>query len=322
MSDKSKIEWTDATWNPVTGCTKVSEGCRHCWAARLAATRLKHNPRYAGLARITDGVPQWADEAALPVRLHADLLDQPKHWRKPRRIFVCSQADLFHGTVPWPFLAEVFNMMEATPQHTYLLLTKRPKVMMGFCYMLNRFRPTTFAFMDQWGFLTSTGHGSSLGRNDIPRNVCLGFSAETQKAFDERWKYVRPLAQVGWSTWASLEPLLGPIHLPDNFRKLACWVVAGGETGPRARPSHPEWFRSLRDQCYAVGLPFFFKQWGEWGPWSEMRDKGFHTGKQMQFQSVESGQCFRTMKRVGRKGAGRLLDGWEWNEFPKLTTEN
>jgi protein gp37 len=336
MSDNSQIEWTDATWSPVTGCTKVSEGCRNCWAARLAAGRLKHNPRYRGLAHQCGSASHshapgaqadWTGE----VRLHLDLLNRPLHWRKPRKIFVVPHGDLFHPAVPDDFIDRVFATMALASQHTYQTLTKRPERILA--YLSRERRPWPVCLTQAWVW-------------PLP-HVWPGFSAETREMFDERWERVRPLAEAGWTTWASLEPLLGPIILPDDFLRLAKWVVAGGESGPHARPAHPDWFRSMHYQCQAAGVPFFFKQWGEWAPkaafssfkeWDRApkhalvlfsREFSIVNGRDVPDEEfgltcadLDGNDGAAAMGWMGKKRAACLLDGREWKKFPRQTTSD
>ena len=236
MGDRTPIQWTDATWNPVTGCDRTSPGCDNCYALALAR-RLKamHNPRYQ-----IDGDPATSGPG-FKVTLHQDLLALPRRWRRPRRIFVNSMSDLFHPDVPDEFILEVFSVMEDTPRHLYQILTKRSK----------RLR--------------------SLG-SDLPwpANVWMGVSVETQLyTFRLRHLSCVPAAV----RFVSAEPLLGALDLTDwmtgspaGTRRGLDWVIAGGESGPGHREMRPEWARSLRDQCSDAEVPFFFKQWG--GPTS------------------------------------------------------
>jgi protein gp37 len=238
------------------------------------------------------------------VRLWPERLDEPLHWQAPRRVFVCSMADLFHNDVPDDFMFSVFTRALSCPQHTFLFLTKRVGRMVR---LAQRLSATSCTFQ---------------------RNNMLGFSAEDQKTFDRRWDEALPLAIGGWKVFGSLEPLLGPIVLPESYLKLAKWTVVGGESGPEARPSHPDWFRSIRDQCQAAGVPFFFKQWGEWAP------PPFLYKVHRDFRNVIAQQTFTPktreiiwnglpMVRMGRSnlnklGVSSLLDGREWKEFPQL----
>jgi len=300
---KTKIEWATDVWNPVTGCTKVSQGCKNCYAETIAK-------RFWGERKFTD------------VRLEYDRLDIPRHWRKPRRVFVNSMSDLFHDKVEHKdslFVRGVFNVMRETPQHTYIVLTKRPENMQQF---MSDYPP--------------------------PRNVWLGVSVEDQKAADERIPLL--LQTPATVRFVSCEPLLGPVDLTRLYGQISIgghadltvdglngryaaawcgrdtltkkplneigagkldWVICGGESGPGARPMHPDWARSLRDQCQAAGIKYFFKQWGEWAPDCFCTTKEAH-------KTIERPQPghIGCMFRCGKQRAGRLLDGVEWNEYP------
>lgn len=257
MSDGTKIEWTDTTWNPVTGCTKVSEGCEHCYIERTPPFRMEgrrfHLPVIGG---------------STGVRLHEDRLGQPLHWRKPRKVFVNSLADLFHEDVPDTYIARIFAVMAAAPTHTFQVLTKRHARMRS---LLRSDEFVADVRRQRWHFphtVVTTGPEWPLP------NVWLGVSVESQKWADLRIPAL--LDTPAAVRWLSCEPLLGPVDLrawlsddPVHFfhrQEDIDWVVVGGESGPGARPMHPEWARSLRDQCDAESVPFLFKQWGEWGP--------------------------------------------------------
>ena len=249
---KTRIEWTDEVWNPVTGCTKVSQGCKHCYAERMWDRLSAPGMPYAGRA--------FAD-----VRTHPDRLDQPLRWKRPRRVFVNSMSDLFHEAVPDEFLDQVFAAMALAPQHTFPLLTKRPARM---CQYLSD--------DDLEDRLTDLWRGGDPDREAwnlmLPlENVWLGVSVEDQDTADERIPLL--LQTPAAIRWISAEPLLGPLSLdpwlhemrdPDGFLRHAGgaldWVVVGGESGPHARPMHPDWARSLRDACVEAGVPFFMKQ--------------------------------------------------------------
>jgi protein gp37 len=224
------IEWTRGddgspgrVWNPVTGCSKVSAGCKHCYAEALA--RRFQGPAFR---------PWTAKHAAANVQLHPERLDRPTQWRRPRRIFVNSTSDLFHDRVPDAYLARVWQVMAATPQHQYQVLTKRP------------------ARMRDW----LTSHQP----NPLPHVWC-GTSVEQQRWVDVR---VGALAETPAAVrFLSCEPLLGPLDLRRWLATGAIhWVIVGGESGPGARPMDAAWVRDLRDQCAAAGVAFFFKQWG------------------------------------------------------------
>lgn len=274
---KTKIEWATDVWNPVTGCTKVSAGCKHCYAEMIAK-------RF------------WVERGFADVRMHPERLEDPLHWRKPRRVFVNSMSDLFHPDVPGAFAYRIWEIMRVTPQHTYMILTKRPDRMLN------------------------------LMHDTLP-NVWLGVSVEDQEKANERIPLLlRTPAAV---RFVSCEPLLGGVVLPmflyDISKNVEIghldWVICGGESGPGARPMHPDWARSLRDQCQAAGLPFFFKQWGEWLPRSQismdmqgdlaMRES---FGESFHYRAFDNGE---QSIRIGKKSAGRLLDGHEWNEYPE-----
>jgi protein gp37 len=223
MSDKSAIEWTDATWNPTTGCDRISTGCDNCYALSLSK-RLKA----MGAAKYqTDGDPRTSGPG-FGVAYHQDALSTPLSWRRPRRVFVNSMSDLFHARVPTPFIRDVFDVMRDTPQHIYQILTKRSR------------RLALIAPQLDW-----------------PPNVWMGVSVESA----EQYGRVRHLAKVPAAVrFLSCEPLLGP--LPNLPLEDIDWVIAGGESGIGARPLNPEWVRDLRDLCQQSGTPFFFKQWG------------------------------------------------------------
>jgi protein gp37 len=225
MGDRSSIEWTEATWNPVTGCDRVSPGCDHCYALTLAA-RLKAmgSPKYQ-----YDGDPRTSGPG-FGITLHPDELTAPRRWRRPRRVFVNSMSDLFHPKVPTQFIAEVFAVMAATSQHTYQVLTKRPKRARSLLRDLNT--------------------------PPLP-NVWVGVSVED----DERTDRVAVLRETPAAIrFLSCEPLLSP--LPSLDLMGIDWVIVGGESGPEARRMREAWVTEIRDNCLDAGIPFFFKQWG------------------------------------------------------------
>lgn len=284
MSGQTAIEWTDATWNPVTGCTKVSPGCDHCYAETFAE-------RFRG-------TPGHHFERGFDVTLRPERLDIPLRWRKPRRVFVNSMSDLFHADVPDDFIARVFAAMALAPRHTFQVLTKRHARMRSLLNSDDFVR----AIGQAWLF-----HPNRVTYTDYPGwplpNVWLGVSVENQ-----RWADIRIPALLDTPAavrFLSCEPLLGPVTLdpwggdgppPAGLH----WVICGGESGPGARPMHPDWARSLRDQCVAAGVPFLFKQWGAWLPCADPTCEC-------------DGSC-----RVGKKRAGRELDGRTWDEYPAV----
>jgi protein gp37 len=304
MADKSRIEWTEATWNPTTGCDRVSPGCDHCYAMTLAP-RLKAmgSKRYQ-----RDGDPATSGPG-FGLTLHSDTLDLPLRWTKPRRIFVNSMSDLFHDQVPDEFIAEVFAVMALAPSHTFQVLTKRHG------------RMRSLLASKRFAVLV----GNRISKRDVyvraPAlplpNVCLGVSVE-----DQKWADIRIPALLDTPAavrWLSMEPLLGPVDLhakdtrtfgprwlpaiahgvnsPNHragdgssigglykamYGPNLDWVVVGGESGLASRPMQIDWARTLRDQCTSAGVPFFFKQWGGRTP----------------------------------KANGRELDGRTWDEYP------
>ncbi|WP_067704462.1 DUF5131 family protein [Nocardia jejuensis] len=242
------IEWTEATWNPVTGCDRVSAGCDHCYALTMAK-RLKA----MGAEKYqNDGDPRTSGPG-FGVTMHPAALEIPRRWRTPKVVFVNSMSDLFHARVPESFITEVFEVIDSTPQHTYQVLTKRA---LRACRLADRLA---------W-----------------PPNLWMGVSVEDQNTLDRARHLLEIPAAV---RFLSCEPLLGSVDLSavaNNGTGGIGWVIAGGESGPAARPIRPEWARALRDQCGAAGIPFFFKQWGG-----------------------------RTPKQNGRH-----LDGVIWNQYP------
>lgn len=223
MADKSAIEWTEATWNPTTGCDRISAGCDNCYALTLAK-RLKAmgNPKYQNDGNPTTSGPGFG------VTVHPAALDLPRSWRRPRLVFVNSMSDLFHARVPSDFVERVFAVMAETPQHTYQVLTKRPR------------RTAQLADRLPW-----------------PENVWIGVSVES---VDTLWR-VDELRKVPAAVrFVSAEPLLGP--LPEMDLDDIDWLIAGGESGKNHRTVRTAWLRDLRDQCGHAGTAFFFKQWG------------------------------------------------------------
>jgi protein gp37 len=241
MADGSAIEWTDATWNPVTGCTKISRGCDNCYAERFAE-------RFRGVS----GHPFTT---GFDLTLRPERLEQPLTWLRPRMIFVNSMSDLFHKEIPRSFVDKVFDTMERASWHTFQVLTKRSSLMRD--YLRGRY---------------------GIGRG--PLHIWCGVSVEDGQATS---RVIHLRGAPAGTRFLSIEPLLGPIGSIE-FDGID-WVIAGGESGPGARPIKIEWVRELRDQCRKQGVAFFFKQWGGLRP----------------------------------KSGGRLLDGQTWNEFPRLS---
>ncbi|HBV97426.1 MAG: hypothetical protein JL50_08355 [Peptococcaceae bacterium BICA1-7] len=364
MADKSKINWTEATWNPVTGCSKVSEGCRYCYAER-EWPRLAGNPKSVYFGR------KFTD-----VQCHQERFEQPLRWAKPRLIFVNSMSDLFHEAISMEFLDEVFAVILACAvlenrSHIFQVLTKRPKRM--FEYFSSR---TPIEHLKAWAkagnwihlkdpdvcideyvsqFATYTPYKNgkyteSYQEWNAPeklwplKNLWLGVTAEDQRAADER---IPILLQIPAAIrFVSVEPMLGSIRLDKQFTKLTkegkpaypCdenylfdldWVICGGESGPSARPMHPDWLRNLKNQCMVAGVPFFFKQWGEW---KSFYDRDIDDPDWQNVPEEKHGVCRLNLagghgfhgervvycRRAGKKAAGRLLDGREWSEMPRI----
>jgi len=245
MGTNSRIEWTEATWNPVAGCSIVSPGCTNCYAMRMAERLEKMGQRkYEGLTRRSGGRAKWNGH----VRLDESALTIPYMWKSGRMIFVNSMSDLFHEEVPITFIRDVFKVMADCRQHTFQVLTKRSS------------RLAEVAESLEW-----------------PRNVWMGVSVESGE-YKHRIANLRQTPSA--VKFLSLEPLIGDVG--DLDLAGIDWAIAGGESGPGARPMNPEWVRSIRDQCIAAGVAFHFKQWGG----------------------------------VNKKRTGRMLDGRTWDQFP------
>lgn len=359
MAARSSIEWTDTTWNPVTGCTKVSPGCDHCYAETFAE-------RWRG----TSG---HHFEDGFDIVLRPERLTLPLRWRRSRRIFVNSMSDLFHDQVADEFIARVFAVMAVAERHTFQVLTKRHGRMRSllrsaaFGELVLKHAPLVAMRVG----LDPTWAARMANPDDGPLpNVWLGVSAEDQKRADIRIPAL--LDTPAAVRFVSAEPLLGPIDLKQAVIRMGdqrghgltasyvhtagcCarfhgidWVIAGGESGPKAHPMHPDWARNLRDQSTRAGIPFFFKQWGEYLPVPVEDNPRFAGGRA--FDNPRGGRSSATIRersthpfapgitrllragdinghghmldndtiavRVGKKTSGRLLDGRTWTQFP------
>lgn len=309
---KSRISWTDATWNPIVGCSKVSQGCDHCWAERMA--RLHYHDKFS------EG---WNGEILhFPYRISEFL-----HRQKPARIAVGLMGDLFHEKVDFRFIEKVFEVMREKESFEFQLLTKRPKRVLDF-----------------WTW-RCTEWLSPSQQSVWPKHVWLGVSCENQEAADERIPLL--LQTPAAVRFVSVEPMLAPVDLtqvpnpgfgegqryydalegsawyvsPDEKYYDGCpceekldWVICGGESGPGARPLHPNWVRSLRDQCLKACVPFHFEQHGEWIDFHNLQDRPFPMSNPYPkiYRWDDGTYCFR----VGKKYAGHILDGKELLEFP------
>jgi protein gp37 len=335
VGDKTKIEWTDATWNPLraknpaTGklghhCVKISPACAHCYAATM-------NKRFGtGL--------EYSATSPAETLIDEEVLLRPFSWKRPRKIFVCSMTDLFGDWVSDELIDRVFAVIAANPRHTFQVLTKRAERMAHYMARQPR-RPVEHL---DWPL----------------QNACLGVTVEDQERADERVRWL--LETRSAVRFLSCEPQLGPIDLTklpapralqrsingglcydalklndDRYfqaERRVDWVIVGGESGTGARPMHPQWARSLRDQCVDAGVPFFFKQWGEYVPligehkggrWdgAPFSETGPDTPSVPERKNGYDGWEFpdgQVSMRVGKKYAGRLLDGRTWDEFPQM----
>ena len=372
MSDNTKIEWSDATWNPVTGCDEVSAGCDHCYGKTFAERWRGTRGHYF--------------ENGFDVQLRPDKLTLPLKWRKPKRVFVNSMSDLFHKAVPDDYIARVFAVMAATPQHTYQPLTKRHARMRSFlkdecrcgsghppgAHLMSLMSWAATKHNPDWipglhhDAVNEATRGMTWGK--VLPNVWLGVSVEHQ-----HWADIRVPALLDTPArvrFLSCEPLLGPVGLslwldtppacgcgvaPDGAPgaegcSAGCmapepsgldWVIVGGESGRGARPMHPAWARQLRDQCVIAGVPFLYKQWGNWAPVDPGAGAGHSTADYVtdddRCQIVDSLGRLRgrpwpgwaiqdgtrdaaTMRNYGKHKAGRLLDGRTWDEFPAVAS--
>lgn len=321
----TKIEWTDRTWNPTTGCNKVSAGCKNCYAEKQHF-RLQHmHP-----AKYTKGFSAGVETQYSVVR-------EPLKWQKPCKVFVNSMSDLFHIDIPFEFIREVYCVMLLNKKHTFQILTKRPKIMVQF-----------YQYFDLYAEQYDMGAINALWREK--KNIWVGTSCENQQTADERIPY---LLQVPAAVrFLSCEPLLGAIDLSKYYLTtipsretekypfrglmenqktkwidLLHWVIAGGESGSGARPMHPDWVRSLRDQCKAAGVPFFFKQWGEYrasiagdtagrNKWAWVCENGFVEKGVLPGAFKNETLHHELMLKVGKKKSGNMLDGKQYLEFP------
>ena len=294
-------DWWDQSYSPIEGCTPISEGCNRCWAQSFLR-------RFRG---------------DTGVHLFPERLDQPLRWRKPRRVFVAPLGDLFHEQVPFEFVDRVFASMVSgswAGSHRWVLLTKRPERMLAYITETPIGRA---GYIEHHARHLEAERGSPVptGRRlewPFP-HLWVGVSAEDQKRADERTAILRRISAA--IHWLSLEPLLGPIRA--DFTDIE-WVVVGGETGPGARPMHPQWVRDIRNQCVAAGVPFWFKSWGEWIP-SDQAGMSARLGRTewvaldgnpVDIPGSALNRQVQLVIRVGHKRAGRLLDGQTWEEKP------
>lgn len=297
MAATTNIEWADSTWNCLRGCTHVSAGCDHCYAAGFSYRFSGEGQAFAGLAAKDDaGEVRFTGK----IMLVESMLRRPLTWKEPRRIFVNSLSDVFHAGVPIGYIDRMFAVMLASGRHTYQILTKRPQRAAN--YLNDPLTPSRVFGHAQQMMANSKGVDNLFG--DWPlRNAWIGTSVEDSRVA-HRIDALRKCPAV--VRFLSCEPLLGP--LPDLDLSGIHWVIAGGESGPQARPMHPDWARGLRDRCLDTGTAFFFKQNGEYVSVSEAAGPGAH-------YTFPDGA---TVRRTGKKLAGRTLDGVEWSQFPTV----
>ncbi|WP_029066554.1 phage Gp37/Gp68 family protein [Labrenzia sp. DG1229] len=340
MAQKTDIEWTDNTWNPVRGCSRVSEGCRNCYAEIMAA-------RFSGPGQWGEGLAEIVrkPDGAIDHRWTGKLIAAPEHvllaplkWKKPRLVFVNSTSDLFHENVPDDLIDRVFAVMALTPHITYQVLTKRPERMRTYLTTPLRQHHIVNAQVQ----LPSPAPPRGIWPHLPLPNVWFGVSIEDQVTADTRVRYL--IDTPAAIRFVSVEPLLASVDL-SPWLVFLNWVICGGESGPDARPLHPDWARQLRDQCAELEVPFFFKQWGAWLPlgqsgftrWQAVPRKGGRWLGRAYFNDgnggpethdsgvVETEQVLTIREssaklcvRLGKKRAGRELDGVLHDGFPSV----
>lgn len=305
-----KIQWLNLpgykgeTWNPVVGCNKVSDGCKNCYAEKMAfrvaymtgvkyTSVLKQKPDENGLYFLS---PEWNGKT----EIYEPDLTKPAAWKAPRVVFVCSMGDLFHETVSFETISAIFSVMADCDRHIFIVLTKRPERMFDFY---------------QW----------KSGQQQVPwqpsDNVWIGVTAEDQGTALDRIKWLNLIYAA--VKFVSIEPMLSAINFEvalggtlkwhaGGLKNCLSWVICGGESGNNARPVHPDWVRSVRDQCQAVGVPFFFKQWGEWKPEGTIKNYNFLNPKREVTAGID------VMVKVGKHRSGNVLDGRKWEEYPEV----
>ena len=367
---ETKIEWSEVVWNPVTGCSKVSPGCANCYAETISK-------RFSGVGSYPDFKPWTPENAEHNVILHPERLDQPLRWRKPRVVFVNSMSDLFHELVPDDFIDRVFQVMSAAERHTFQILTKRPERAKAWFAEMWHCSFDSFAPLPNVWLGVSIENARHTWRADVLREIpaavrflscepLLGslYEPAAPKPLHVPHKWEPVLSNTAsavpnpspaqhctvcdaYSPSVTLASCPGPPGVDYSRRPLDLtgidWVIVGGESGPRARPMHPDWARELRDACALdpayesspTSKPaFFFKQWGEWLPYEDDvvpfwvgQDGSCVDGHELPvgladhelvdgwlWPDIEDVAIYR---RVGKKRAGRELDGREWNEMPE-----
>ncbi len=357
MADKTKIEWADATWNVLVGCSPVSAGCANCYAihSMYRVGQLTKNLKYQELTVMQpNGVRGWTGV----VNFIEGLLDKPLSWHKPRRIFVNSQSDLFHESVPFEWIDRIMSTIAATPRHTYMVLTKRPKRMKEYIERVGAMVKT----VTDGGDLCEAGQTifdlalATIAESHIPvwplPNLWLGVSVENQTVADERVPLL--LQTPAEIRFLSCEPLLGHVTLWEDVEGVLRgpgvvisggmsqstpheapegyddsypgidWVIVGGESGTGARPMNPLWARSLRDQCAITKTAFFFKQWGCWEFFTGLPKplplaQILDTPNERGEVVMDGGSQFCIMRHSDKFTAGRVLDGQIHDAFPEAS---
>ncbi len=349
MGARTKIEWSESSWNPLRGCSRVSRACEHCYAEVVAGRFSGPGLPYEGLTRATSGGARWTGK----IMLVPEHLADPLRWKRPRLIFVNSMSDLFHPNVPDEYIAAVFGVMMYARRHKFQVLTKRPERMEALLPTLTALRCHVAAsdiLKDTPAWQRTYQPADAM----FPlSNVWLGVSVEDQPTADARIPLL--LNTPATVRFLSCEPLLGPITFTvpaasGSIRIDALtggwavqrndgshqqeprihWVIAGGESGAGARPMHPDWARSLRDECVRAGVPYFFKQWGAWAPIAaphltqdDVRYNLAMVSESGEYVSATPGEAMaasgsqHAVQRFGKHESGRQLDGRTWDEMPE-----
>lgn len=336
MAEGTLIEWArhprtglGATWNPVTGCKLHSPGCTDCYAMKLAGTRLKHHPSRGGLTDPSKAGPVWNGKT----RFNEQWLTQPFGWRQPHGIFTVAHGDLFYEAVAPEAIDQVFAVMALCPHHLFFILTKRPGTMLDYLadpMAYGRILRAADALRAERPELGAIPISNPMTGSWWP-HVWLGTSVENQTWADARREPMDVLSKMGWTTFVSYEPAIGPVDW-RGWEFLA-WMISGGESG--RRPSHPNWHRAARDFCAAHALAYFFKQWGSYGPddgplpdgrdpimtgdsrcarW--LYDRWDYAQNAWDFPFSDSDELLYHFKN--KKDAGRILDGVEHSAYPEI----
>jgi protein gp37 len=316
------IEWTNFTWQVVTGCQIKSAGCKSCYAMRLAGGRLRNHPSRAGLTMPTAAGPVWTGE----VRFNEQWLFDPLAIKKPAKIFVVAHGDLFYEAVPDAWIDKVVVVMLLAHWHQFQCLTKRPDRMAA--YFVELATPAGLHRLER--VARELGYTLCFDNRSLhdwlpAAHILLGTSVESQDCADERRRPMQQLSDLGWRTWVSYEPALGPVHWA--YWGFLNWFVSGGESGPRSRPALSDWYRGARDFCMAFDIPYLHKQNGNWidasndafgkPGWSQMTWRRSDGSLPAADELADENADVTTMVRVPKKTAGRLLDGRLHDGYPE-----